>query len=89
MIADPVAVGDKEPHGFIWTTWLAGDALASSVWDIPAELAEYTADGYTGTVSTIYLDFAGATANESYDITNTITTVGGRKKTLTMTIPVV
>lgn len=70
---DPDATLD---YGFDWSDWLAaGETIADSDWDIPAEIINE--DEETGTDATkVWL--SGGTAGTSYTITNTITTSAGR-----------
>jgi hypothetical protein len=69
---DPVAVLD---YLVDWTAWLAGDTIATSSFVVDAGL---TKQSQTNTPSTATVWLAGGTIGQSYNVTNTITTAGGR-----------
>ena len=60
-----------------WTTWLAGDTIATSAWTVPAGITK-DSDVNTPTTATIWL--RNATLGKRYVVTNHITTAGGRGK---------
>ncbi len=59
---DPDAVLD---YSIDWTTWLAGDTLATSVWTVPAGI---TKDSETNTTSKSTVWLSGGTAGEVYEV---------------------
>lgn len=66
--------------------WMAtGDTISTSTWSAPAGIT-IASDTETTTTSTVWL--SGGTAGSSYDVVNTITTAGGRTKTLTLRVKV-
>ena len=69
---DPNAVLD---YSVDWSRWLDGDTIATSVWTVPAGLTKVS-DTNTTTKTTVWL--SGGTADQSYTVTNRITTTGGR-----------
>lgn len=69
---DPNAVLD---YSVDWTKWLDGDTIATSAWTVPAGLTKVS-DANTTTKTTAWL--SGGTADQSYTVTNRITTSGGR-----------
>jgi len=69
---DPNAVLD---YSVDWSRWLDGDTIATSVWTVPAGLTKVS-DANTTTKTTAWL--SGGTADQSYTVTNRITTTGGR-----------
>jgi hypothetical protein len=79
---DPNAVLD---YSVDWSRWLDGDAIASSAWTVPADLAKVT-ETNTDTKATVWL--SGGSAGQSYPVTNRITTTGGRTEDRTITIRV-
>ncbi len=69
---DPNAVLD---YSVDWSRWLDGDTIATSVWTVPSGLTKVS-DTSTTTKTTAWL--SGGTADQSYTVTNRITTTGGR-----------
>jgi hypothetical protein len=85
FIIDPQA---KLDYGFDWSTWLAtGDTIATSTWAITSleggtttpTLSQMTFDD---TTTTVWVE--GATAGDSYNLTNSITTIEGRRTDATI-----
>lgn len=72
LTKDPNAVLD---YSVDWSRWLNGDTIATGVWMVPAGLTKVT-DANTTTKTTAWL--SGGTADQSYTVTNRITTTGGR-----------
>lgn len=74
-------------YGIDWTTWLAGDTIASSLWEIteggPATLSNGFFDG---TRTKIWV--SGGTLKSRLVITNKITTAGGRANQRSLLIPI-
>ncbi len=69
--------GEKLDYSMDWTAWLAGDTIAASSWTVPAGITQTTPDpSFTATTTTIWL--AGGTVGKTYELTNTVTTAGGR-----------
>lgn len=79
---DPNAVLD---YTIDWTRWLAGDQVATSEWLVPTGLTKM-ADTKTASSATVWL--SGGTAGLSYQVTNCITTTGGRTEDRSFTIRV-
>jgi hypothetical protein len=73
-------------YGFNWAPWLDSDTIATSEWDVPEGITE-DSDDNTTTLTTVWL--SGGTAGETYTLTNTITTAGGRTDERTVHIKVV
>jgi hypothetical protein len=69
---DPNGVED---FGFNWSAWLGTDTISASVWIVPAGITKES-DTFTTTSTTIWL--SSGTSGTSYQITNRITTAGGR-----------
>ena len=72
-VKDPDEIKD---YTITWTDLLEGDTISTSVWDIPTGLTEPTASSNTSTVSKIWI--GGGTSGQSYNVSNSITTAGGR-----------
>lgn len=79
---DPQAVLD---YRIDWSEWLDGDTISTSEWVVPDALT-LESESNTTTAATVWL--SGGINNGSYDITNEITTVGGRTDDRTITIKV-
>jgi hypothetical protein len=79
---DPNAVLD---YSIDWTRWLAGDQIAAGEWIVPSGLTKM-ADSKTSTSATVWL--SGGTADQSYIVTNRITTAAGRTEDRSFTIRV-
>lgn len=79
---DPNAVLD---YSVDWSRWLDGDSIASSAWTVPTGLAKVTE---TNTDTKAILWLSGGSAGQSYQVTNRITTTGGRTEDRTITIRV-
>jgi len=78
LTKDPAAVLD---YGFDWQIegWLIGaDIISSSTWAVTGSDSELVAsdDEATETVTTVWL--SGGTLGETYTVTNTVETSGGR-----------
>lgn len=58
-----------------WSARLAGDTITGSEW-IVAEGITRDSDSHTSSATTIWL--SGGTVGDRYDMTNRITTAGGR-----------
>lgn len=82
FIKDPDAVIDYQVD---WWAWLDEDTISSSSWIVPAGITK-DSDSYTDKAATIWL--SGGTAGQSYELTNRITTAGGRTDDRTITITV-
>lgn len=71
---------DKDPNdvdsfGINWATRLDGDLISTSDWIVPTGLTEDSASNTT-TTTTIWL--SSGTDGDDYELTNRITTTGGR-----------
>ena len=73
FIKDPDAVLD---YSVDWSKWLAGDQIQTSAWSVSDPTLEAADDANTGTRTTVWL--SGGTVNQSYTVTNRITTSEGR-----------
>lgn len=81
-VKDPNATLD---YGFNWGPWLNGDTINSSNWIIESGLEAVPAsESYDDTTTRIFLT-AGVEGME-YEVTNRITTTGGRADDRTMLI---
>lgn len=71
---DPDSVVD---YGIDWSSYLASnnDTIASSSWIVPAGLTK-ASDSHTADHAFVWL--SGGTVGSTYQITNRITTAGGR-----------
>lgn len=80
---------DNSDYGIDWTDWLDTDTIATSVWTIETGSGLTTSsNAFTTTKTTIWL--AGGTIREKqYQVTNKITTAGGRTKSKTLWFRVV
>lgn len=79
---DPNAVLDYRVD---WSTWLDGDTIATSTWIIPAGITK-NSDTNSTTATTIWL--SGGTVGIRYELTNRITTAGGRTEDRTIKVSV-
>jgi hypothetical protein len=68
-----------------WSAWLGTDTIATSSWTIPDGI---TMDSETNTATSVLIWLSGGTAGALYDLTNHITTAGGREDDRTITISV-
>lgn len=81
---------EKDPNAVLdypidWSDWLDSDTISTSAWTVEPGITEDSSSNTT-TVATIWL--SGGTAGETYSITNTIVTAGGRTNDQTITIEV-
>lgn len=81
---------DKDPNAVLdyqidWSSFLGVDTIASSTWIVPTGITK-NSDTNTTTTSTIWL--SSGTAGQTYELTNRITTAGGRTDDRTVTIAV-
>ncbi len=85
--AKPKDPAVKKDYGIDWTAWLAGDTIASSVWEItsggPATLSLSTFDD---TRTKIWVE--GGVNGDRLILTNHITTAGGRSEERSILIPI-
>lgn len=81
---DPNSVLDYQRD---WSDWLAtvDDTIATSTWIVPPGLTK-GAESKTDTTATVWL--SGGTVGTSYDVTNRITTAGGRTDDRTFRISI-
>jgi hypothetical protein len=63
--------------------WLGIDTIATSTWIVPTGLTNI-AESHTTKIATIWL--SGGTAGTNYEVTNRITTAGGRTDDRTIVI---
>jgi hypothetical protein len=79
---DPDAILD---YAVDWSRWLAGDAIAASLWIVPAGLTKVT-ESKTATKAIVWL--SGGSEGQTYTVTNRITTAAGRTEDRSFTIRV-
>lgn len=80
---DPKDPNDVDSFGVDWETRLSGDTIASSIWligddeinDADTDLVQDSKSNTT-VATTVWL--SGGALDEDYEVTNRITTVGGR-----------
>jgi len=78
---DPDSIID---YGVDWSNWLAtGETITSSAWIVPAGLTN-DSDSNTSTATAIFL--SGGTSGTTYELTNRVTTSGGRTEDRSMLI---
>lgn len=82
FIKDPDAVLD---YSIDWSDWLGSDTISTSTWEVDSGITE-DSNSNTDTVTTIWL--SGGTAGKKYELTNRITTTGGRTDDRTIIIVV-
>lgn len=73
---------EKDPHSVLdyqvnWATWLDGDTIVASTWDVTAGLTNED-DSNTTATATVWL--SGGQANTYYTVINHITTAAGREE---------
>lgn len=81
-LKDPAAVIDYLRD---WSEWLGEDTILTSTWIAPAGITVED-DTHTTTTATVWL--SGGDVGLSYEVTNRVTTAGGRTDDRTMTIVV-
>lgn len=84
------AIHTKDPNAVVdfsrdWSPWLGADTIATSTWVVATGLTSVTTT-HDDTSTTVWL--SGGTANTDYDVTNRITTAGGRTEDRTWLIQV-
>ena len=72
VLKDAVAILDYQVD---WTTWLAGDTISTATFTVGAGLTKASQSNTTAT-ATVWL--SGGTLGETYLVSHTITTAGGR-----------
>jgi hypothetical protein len=77
---DPQSVLDYQVD---WSDWLDTDEISTSTWSAPAGI---TIDSETETDTTATVWLSGGTDGERYEVTNEITTDGGRTDNRTILI---
>ena len=82
-----IAVGETLDYTISWATTLGSDTVATSAWAVATGLT-VGADSNTTTTTTIFLT-AGAPGGSPVDVTNTITTAGGRTLVRTIQVAVI
>lgn len=82
LTKDPNAALD---YAIDWHAWLSGDTIATSTWTVPTGITK-TSDTHDTTTATVWL--SGGSVGQTYQLTNTITTAGGRtdERTFQLTI---
>lgn len=81
---DPNAVKD---YAIDWSLWLDSDTVITSDWDVPTGLTGSDEDiAVDGLSTSLWLE--GGTLKEDYDVTNTVTTAGGRTEVAILKIRV-
>lgn len=79
MAALTKAPGDVLDYVIDYSVWLGADTIDTSTWNTPPGLSE-DSDSNTTTTTTVWL--SEGQVGQVYRVTNTITTVGGRTKTM-------
>ena len=69
---DPSAILD---YSIDWSLWLDGDTIQSSSWTVPQGLTKASETNNNST-TTVWL--SGGTLDQTYTVTNRITTANGR-----------
>ena len=69
---DPSAILD---YSIDWSLWLDGDTIQSSSWTVPQGLTK-ASETNNSTTATVWL--SGGTVDQTYTVTNRITTANGR-----------
>lgn len=82
FLKDPNAILDYQVD---WSPWLGVDTITTSDWIVPTGITKQS-ETNTATTATIWL--SGGTAGTKYQLTNRITTAGGRTDDRTITISV-
>jgi hypothetical protein len=81
---DPSAVKD---YGFDWASWLSsGDTISTSVWSAGA--CTVTSAAIVNSSTTMAF-ISGGTVDETYRVTNRITTAQGRVEEMSFSMPVI
>lgn len=80
FLKDPAAVLDYQID---WSSWLGVDTITSSSWTASTGL---TVDSNSNTSTTATAWVSGGTAGTTYQLTNQITTAGGRTDERTISI---
>lgn len=68
--------GERLDYTLNWAKALGTDVVSTSTWTISDSGLTTDANAHTPTTTTIWL--IGGTANQTYTVTNTMTTAGGR-----------
>lgn len=79
---DPAGTAD---YSVDWAKELGADVITGSTWTVPAGLTRVS-DSLSATATTVWL--SGGTDGVAYDLTNTVTTAGGRTFSVTFTVAV-
>ena len=79
-LKDPAAVLDYQID---WSSWLGVDTITSSSWTASTGL---TVDSDSNTTTTATVWVSGGTAGTTYQLTNRITTAGGRTDERTISL---
>jgi len=69
---DPSAILD---YSIDWSLWLDGDTIQTSSWTVPQGLTK-ASETNNSTTATVWL--SGGTVDQTYTVTNRITTANGR-----------
>lgn len=90
MAITPAATFVKDPSAILdyaidWSTWLGSDTIATSTWSASAGI---TINSNTNTTTRATVWLSGGTAGNTYQLTNTITTAGGRTDQRTIAVEV-
>jgi hypothetical protein len=83
-VKDPTETLD---YTVVWSQLLSGDRIESSSWTAnDATVTVQSNSTYTNTTATVWL--SGGTANTTVEVTNTVTTSGGRTFVRSAILPV-
>ena len=80
---DPSAILD---YSIDWSLWLDGDTISTSSWTVPQGLTK-ASETNNSTTATVWL--SGGTVDQTYTVTNRITTANGRTDERSILIKVV
>jgi len=91
--AEVIAVGELLDYGWDWATWLGGDTIAASAWELVAagESTALTIDSHTHDAdgSTVWLDAGASADDDAAYVRNSIQTAAGRTAVRTFGLRVV
>jgi hypothetical protein len=90
-VADSGTIQSKDPNStkdylWDWSQWLGDDTITTSTFLVSDGTLELTADTNTNKTATVWL--SGGTEGATYEVTNRITTAGGRIDDRTMRLTV-
>jgi hypothetical protein len=89
-VADSGTIQSKDPNStkdylWDWSQWLGDDTITTSTFLVPTGIT-LESDAHTAKTATVWL--SGGTEGATYEVTNRITTAGGRIDDRTMRLTV-